>query len=60
MRDYTNLFSDILFYTKEYERLGEEIKKATPEKKPHLERERERVKAKLDALTERVPEISET
>ncbi len=61
MRDYTNLYSDILFYTKELERLDAELKNpllsgAAGEK---LQRERDKIKAKLDALTEKIPEISE-
>ena len=61
MRDYTNLYSDILFYTKELERLDAELKgpllsAAAREK---LQRERDKIKAKLDSLVEKIPEISE-
>ncbi len=61
MKDYTNLFSDILFYTKEYERLTEELKNPllSESARQRLMQESARVKGKLDALVQKVPEISE-
>ena len=61
MRDYTNLYSDILFYTKELESIDKELKNPllSDSARAKIEKEREKIKQKLDALVEKVPEISE-
>lgn len=61
MRDYTNLYADILFYTKELERLSTELKNPllSDGARGRLQKELDKIKAKLDALTEKIPEISE-
>lgn len=61
MRDYTNLYADILFYTKELERLSAELKNPllSDGARGRLQKELDKIKAKLDALTEKIPEISE-
>ena len=61
MRDYTNLYSDILFYTKELESIDQELKNPllSDSARAKTEKEREKIKQKLDALVEKVPEISE-
>ena len=61
MRDYTNLYSDILFYTKELESIDKELKNPlfSDSARAKTEKEREKIKQKLDALVEKVPEISE-
>ena len=61
MKDYTRLYSDILFYTKELERAGDELKKAKSAPASEnailrLEREYNKIKEKLDSLVEEVPE----
>ena len=61
MRDYTRLYSDILFYTKELETVEKELNSPTisTDRKGTLEREKAKLKGKLDALVEKIPEISE-
>lgn len=61
MKDYTSLFDDILFYTKELERLDNELKSETlsDTARSKLMRECDKCKTKLDQLTEKIPEISE-
>ena len=61
MRDYTNLYSDILFYTKELEGVEAELKNPllSDSARAKLEAEKTKMKTKLDSLTEKVPEISE-
>ena len=61
MKDYTRLYSDILFYTKELERAEAELKKAkaapvSENAIMRLEREYKKIKEKLDGLVEEVPE----
>jgi chaperonin cofactor prefoldin len=61
MKDYTRLYSDILFYTKELERAEAELKKAKAAPASEnaimrLEREYKKIKEKLDSLVEEVPE----
>ena len=61
MKDYTRLYSDILFYTKELERAEAELKKAKAAPASEnaimqLEREYKKIKEKLDGLVEEVPE----
>ena len=61
MKDYTSLYSEILFYTKELERLENELLSphSSDAAKSKLTNEKARIKARLDALTEKIPEISE-
>ena len=61
MRDYTRLYSDILFYTKELETVEKELNSPaiSTDRKGKLEREKAKLKGKLDALVEKIPEISE-
>ena len=61
MRDYTRLYSNILFYTKELETIEKELKLPTlsTDRKSKLEREKAKLKEKLDSLVEKIPEISE-
>ena len=61
MRDYSRLYSDILFYTKELERVSAELEIARKSGAAgnallRLEREYEKVKSKLDALCLDIPE----
>lgn len=61
MRDYTNLYFDILFYTKELDSLDSEMKNPllSDSARARLDTKKLKIKAKLDSLTEKVPEISE-
>ena len=61
MKDYTRLYSDILFYTKELEAIEKELNLPTlsNDRKGKLEREKAKLKEKLDGLVEKIPEISE-
>jgi cell division septum initiation protein DivIVA len=61
MKDYTRLYSDILFYTKELERAEKELKAAKNSASSdnavlRAEREYKKIKEKLDGLVEEVPE----
>ena len=61
MKDYSRLYSDILFYTKEFERAKKEIddaKKsgASSNVLTRLEREFEKIKMKYDSLCAQIPE----
>ena len=61
MKDYTRLYSDILFYTKELERAEKELKAAKNSASSdnavlRAEREYKNIKEKLDGLVEKVPE----
>ena len=61
MKDYTRLYSDILFYTKELERAEKELKAAknsasSDNAVSRAEREYKKIKEKLDGLVEEVPE----
>lgn len=61
MKDYTRLYSDILFYTHELERAEKELKAAKNSASSdnailRAEREYKKIKSKLDELTEEIPE----
>ena len=61
MKDYTKLYSDILFYTKELERAENELKAAKNSAASdnavlRAEREYKKVKDKLDLLVNEIPE----
>ena len=61
MKDYTRLYSDILFYTKELERAEKELNNlknsaVSDNALLRAEREYKRIKTKLDELTEEIPE----
>ena len=61
MKDYTRLYADILFYTKEFERAKSELESARKNgvcgnALIRLEREFEKVKMKYDALCKQIPE----
>ena len=61
MKDYTRLYSDILFYTKELERAEKELKATKNSASSdnavlRAEREYKKIKEKLDGLVEEVPE----
>ena len=61
MKDYTRLYSDILFYTKELERAENALKDArnnpsSPNAFLRAEREYKKIKDKLDKLTMEIPE----
>ena len=61
MKDYTKLYSDILFYTKELERAEKELKTAKNSAASdnavlRAERECKKVKDKLDLLVNEIPE----
>lgn len=64
MKDHTRLYSDILFYTKELDRIDKELNEArnaitSGNALLRLEREREKVKSRLDALCTEIPEAME-
>jgi hypothetical protein len=64
MKDHTRLYSDILFYTKELDRIDKELNEArkaitSGNALLRLEREREKVKSRLDALCTEIPEATE-
>ena len=64
MKDHTRLYSDILFYTKELDRIDKELNEArkaitSGNALLRLEREREKVKSRLDALCAEIPEATE-
>ena len=61
MRDLSGVYADILFYTKELERLDGELKSMTlsDTARARLTSDRTKIKSKLDALIEKIPEISE-
>ena len=61
MKDYTKLYSDILFYTKELELAEKALKEAKASLSSdnailRAEREYKKVKDKLDALVSEIPE----
>ena len=61
MKDYTKLYSDILFYTKELERAEKALKEAKASLSSdnailRAEREYKKVKDKLDSLVSEIPE----
>ena len=61
MKDYTKLYSDILFYTKELERAEKELKLVKTSASSNnailrAEREYQKIKDKLDTLTKEIPE----
>ena len=61
MKDYTRLYSDILFYTHELERAEKELKSlknstASDNAILRAEREYKKIKDKLDALSLEIPE----
>ena len=61
MNDYERLFSDVYFYSKEYERATAELEALKADGKDgnallRAEREMQKFKAKLDALCEKLPE----
>ena len=61
MKDYTKLYSDILFYTKELERAEKELKSTKAEASSdnavlRAEREYKKIKDKLDGLVSEIPE----
>ena len=61
MKDYTKLYSDILFYTKELEIAEKALKDAKASASSdnallRAEREYKKVKAKLDELVAEIPE----
>ena len=61
MRDMTSVYSDILFYTKELERIECELKSKTlsDTARSRLTGDMAKIKSRLDALVEKIPEISE-
>lgn len=61
MKDYSRLYSDILFYTKEFERARAELEAAKKSGVSgnaliRLEREYEKIKGKYDSLCAQIPE----
>ena len=61
MKDYTKLYSDILFYTKELELAEKALKEAKASLSSdnailRAEREYKKVKDKLDSLVSEIPE----
>lgn len=65
MKDYTKLYSDILFYTKELEIAEKALKDAKSSVSSdnailRAEREYEKIKDKLDSLVAEVPEETPT
>ena len=61
MKDYTKLYSDILFYTKELELAEKALKEARASLSSdnailRAEREYKKVKDKLDSLVSEIPE----
>lgn len=61
MKDYTKLYSDILFYTKELERAEKELKSTKAAASSdnavlRAEREYKKIKNKLDGLVSEIPE----
>ena len=61
MKDYTRLYSDILFYTKELERAEKQLKSAKAAASSdnailRAEREYTKIKTKLDELVKEIPE----
>ena len=61
MKDYTKLYSDILFYTKELELAEKALKEAKSSLSSdnailRAEREYKKVKDKLDSLVSEIPE----
>ena len=61
MKDYTKLYSDILFYTKELERAEMALKEAKASLSSdnailRAERDYKKVKDKLDSLVSEIPE----
>ena len=61
MKDYSRLFSDILFYTKELEMAEAQLKSVQESTEGgnallRARREYEKIKSKLDSLCEEIPE----